>query len=618
MNTEVNNRVYFIDLVLIGVFCIAFFGYRLGSFVPLSDHEGYVAVTAQEALQGNWIVPHFDGQIRLQKTPLMYWTVAGLATLYGGLDEFIVRLPSALAASGVAILLTIMVTKMFTRISGLICGLATASATGMLWQSHVGNADMIMTFFVVLCMLFFYLAFLQIEEGKTVFWKLMAGYVAFGLAMLAKGPVPIIAVLLPLFFYLLWSSLSLQWDRVDRSGAGAFATGSLGFLGLVGLWAYFKAFTKSVVRLGFAGLWAYFKKCRLLPGLVIFAVILGAWVVPVIFKIPNAVYRWKAEYLERYLGDFGVGGTERAWYYYFPMIFILTLPWSFFLPVGLCLPFRKALKEKRHELMFLFLWLVVGFVFFSISGGKRTHYILPILPPAIVLSALGMIYSLEHWFNRKVFTIAAIGGILLSAAGMLVGFFYIKSHFPEVTEYYRNLAAILLFAECLALVAYFRLNTLAAATVIALATGICFAIIWPLFPKVTDIERNPKEAAELIKQTVGPDAEIHFIGKAHGPLIFYYGRRMPQIPEDQEIVQIFKSANADLAIAKLQIAISERIIDMVRQPKCVYFVASDTRYTLARGYARHNNVKLYELLRIPGFFSIDKSLVLFSNCPKKQ
>ncbi len=597
MNTEVNNRVYLIDLLMIGVFCIAFFGYRLGSYVPLSDHEGYVAVTAQEALQGNWIVPHFDGQIRLQKTPLMYWTVAGLGILYGGLDEFIVRLPSALAAAGVAILLTIMVTKMFTRVSGLICGLATASSAGMLWQSHVGNADMLMTFFVILCMLFFYLAFLRIEEGKPAGRFLMVAYIAFGLGMLAKGPVPVVAALLPLSFYLFWSGLFLQWDKVDRSGIGAFLA--------------------STIRLGFWGSWAYLKKCHVIPGLVIFLIILGAWVVPVLLKVPNAAYRWKAEYLERYLGDFGQGSTERGVFYYFPIIFVLTLPWSIFLPVGLCLPFKKALKEKRHELMFLFMWLVVGFIFFTISGGKRTHYILPILPPAIALAGLGMIYGLEHWFNRKILAVVSIIGVFLSAAGLLVGFLYVRSLFPDVADNYRNLAGILLFAECVAIVAFFRLNTLASTTVIGLAAGICFAVIWPLFPKVADVERNPKEAAELIKKAVGPDADIHFIGRAHGPLVFYYGKRMPQIPDDQEIVEIFKAKNTELALMKLQDAISERVMAMIRKPNCIYFISSDTRFSVAKGYARNNNLNLYEILRIPGFFSTEKSLVLFSNCPKK-
>ncbi|MFA5865938.1 MAG: glycosyltransferase family 39 protein [Phycisphaerae bacterium] len=570
MNQEVNtNKAHLMDLLLIVVLCIAFFGYRLGSFVPLTDHEGYVAVTAQEALDGgNWIVPHFDGQIRLQKTPLMYWTVALLGAIYGDLNEFVIRLPSVLAAAGIAVLLTMLGAKMFTRVTGLMIGLATASATGMLWQSHVGTADMLMTFFVVASMFFAYLGFAAIEEGKSGFGNWILAYIAFGLGMLAKGPVPVIAVVMPLFFYLLW-----------------------------------------------AGFWKYFKKIHFPTGLVIFLIIVGAWVVPVLIKVPDAAWRWKAEYFERYLGDFG---TERPWHYYFSQIFLLTLPWSCFLPIGLVLAFRKEFKGKRHEMIFLFCWLVAGFVVFSVGGGKRAHYILPIVPPAIMLSVVGMIYSLEQWLSRRVIAVASAAIMLLSAAGFWIGYGYIKANFPQVTYNYQVLAYVLLLAEVLTLISYFRVHLLAAVTVIALATGIGFAIIWPLYPKVTDIARDPRMAADRFKQAVGSDATIYSIGKANGPLIFYYGKRMPQIPEDREVAQIFKAKNTDVAIANLEEVTTQKVLKLVQQPKCVYFVSSDTRFAVAQYYGKEKGLGIYEILRLPGFFSTDKSLVLFSNCPKKK
>lgn len=323
MNHELHNRIHAVDLLLIAVFCVAFFGYRLGSYVPLTDHEGYVAVTAREALEeGHWIIPHFDGQIRLQKTPLMYWAVAGTAKIFGELNEFVIRLPSAVAASGIALVLTIMMTLMFSRVSGLIAGLATASAAGMLWQSHVGTADMLMTFFVTACMLFFYLAIYEIDLGRPALKYLVPAYILFGLGMLAKGPVPIVAVAIPLVFYLAWAGLYFRWQEFDRYGKGTLALTVIP-MGIRGLWQSVRRFhlvgafiifliviapwvflllvylMVLLVPMALRAVGGYLKKFHLVLGLVLVLAIVGAWVVPVVIMLPDAVWRWKAEYLER-------------------------------------------------------------------------------------------------------------------------------------------------------------------------------------------------------------------------------------------------------------------------------------------------------------------------------
>jgi hypothetical protein len=148
--------------------------------------------------------------------------------------------------------------------------------------------------------------------------------------------------------------------------------------------------------------------------------------------------------------------------------------------------------------------------------------------------------------------------------------------------------------------------------------GICFAVIWPLFPKVTDISHNPKLAADKITSAVGPDAEIYSIGKPNPPLIFYYGKNMPQMPEDQEILQIIKEAKGgkrDQTEFKLLEEVARRILEKINLPRKVFFIASDTRFEVIKAYCRREKISVYEVIRLPHFFSEDKSLVLFSNRP---
>jgi 4-amino-4-deoxy-L-arabinose transferase-like glycosyltransferase len=60
-------RVLLAALVVLGI-GVALPG---STTVPLESHEIYVAQTAREmAARGDWLVPHFNGQPRLQKPPL--------------------------------------------------------------------------------------------------------------------------------------------------------------------------------------------------------------------------------------------------------------------------------------------------------------------------------------------------------------------------------------------------------------------------------------------------------------------------------------------------------------------------------------------------------------------
>src|SRR5436190_22951197 len=79
------------------------FFYRLADRDLWNSHEARAAMDAQTLLSdGAWGLPRlFDGRVELQKPPLYYWLVAGIAWLRGGaVDAWAVRLPAALAASG--------------------------------------------------------------------------------------------------------------------------------------------------------------------------------------------------------------------------------------------------------------------------------------------------------------------------------------------------------------------------------------------------------------------------------------------------------------------------------------------------------------------------------------
>lgn len=89
---------------------------------------------------------------------------------------------------------------------------------------------------------------------------------------------------------------------------------------------------------------------------------------------------------------FGGSGHSHPVYYYIPYLFSQSLPWSLFLPLALWDSFAQKLLSDDDSL-FLKLWFLVMFVFFSISAGKRPVYLLPLYPPLSLL--------LAAWFHEQ-------------------------------------------------------------------------------------------------------------------------------------------------------------------------------------------------------------------------
>jgi hypothetical protein len=82
-----------------------------------------------------------------------------------------------------------------------------------------------------------------------------------------------------------------------------------------------------------------------------------------------------------------VHGRYQPFWFFVPVLFATMLPWSFFIPGAL----GNALRERKHDGgragLFLLIWAVVIFLFFSKSNSKLIPYILPIFPPLAILIA---------------------------------------------------------------------------------------------------------------------------------------------------------------------------------------------------------------------------------------
>lgn len=201
--------------------------------------------------------------------------------------------------------------------------------------------------FVTISMLSFY-AGLVCETRKRQIVYMLIFWLSFSLAMLAKGPAPLLLIGFPLFFYVL---ILKHFNKIPK----------------------------------------------MLPivGTVIFLAIVLPWPLLVLKELAaNAVPDseggcgefWKTEFLGRFMGQHAAG--NKPFYYFFYVMFQHMAPWVVFVPMALGAPFYKLWGQKRKAMFFLWFWFVGDVVIMSISGGKRMHYILPAMPAMAILAAV--------------------------------------------------------------------------------------------------------------------------------------------------------------------------------------------------------------------------------------
>jgi 4-amino-4-deoxy-L-arabinose transferase-like glycosyltransferase len=346
--------------------------------------EGNNAEAAREMLEsGNWIVPTFNYQLRVDKPALLYWLqIAGYRCF--GVGEFAARLPSAVAAL-VALLLTYELgRRLFGATTGLLAGLVLASAGLFCAAAHFANPDALLIAFTLLTLFVFWQSFARGDRH----WFVPAG-VSMGLAVLAKGPVGLVLPVAVIGLFLLCTrQYRLLMDRWLLLGIVAFASIALPWYAWVG------AETKGAYLRGFLG-----------------------------------THNWN-----RYLSPMENHGGP--FYYYFVILAVGSAPWSAFLGLAIWYSFREwkhgrgSERGAQHVVLrcvprahvFLWCWIAVYFVFFSFSRTKLPNYILPIYPPVALLTAR----YLDRWrrgaLQPPVWALKlSLGLLLLMGAGTVCG-----------------------------------------------------------------------------------------------------------------------------------------------------------------------------------------------------
>ncbi len=322
--------------------------------VPLADmtEPRYAEIARVMASTGDWITPWFHLNVPFWgKPPLSFWCQALSFKLFG-VSEFTGRLPSWLATLGMLALVMRLATTMADRRVGLWAGLIFFTMT----LTYISAGTVMTDSFLALGTTLSLVSFAMVLSGHKRGWR-WGPFIGLIIGLLAKGPLTLILLGMPVFFWALWNRgwktlfTELPWGR----------------------------------------------------GLLLTLVVSLPWYIAAELKTPGFLdYFVVGEHIKRFL-DPGWAGDLYGSAHSQPhgMIWLhfigATFPWSLVGLAGLVVawrhaglrgPLRSGLADSRIRLAVTS--TLTAPVFFTLSGNILWTYVLPSLPFFAVLVALGL------------------------------------------------------------------------------------------------------------------------------------------------------------------------------------------------------------------------------------
>jgi 4-amino-4-deoxy-L-arabinose transferase-like glycosyltransferase len=156
------------------------------SFAPVifDDNEGLYADTVREMhARGDWLVPVSNGFPRVQKPPLVYWTML-LSTSLLGQNEFALRLPNTLATWGWIVATYLIMRRIGGERFGLGAAMALASMLGVWIFTHLIQPEPFLACSISLA--FWCLVEARFDERRSKGWYFLF-WLFLALGTMSKG-----------------------------------------------------------------------------------------------------------------------------------------------------------------------------------------------------------------------------------------------------------------------------------------------------------------------------------------------------------------------------------------------------------------------------------------------
>jgi 4-amino-4-deoxy-L-arabinose transferase-like glycosyltransferase len=492
----------------------------------------YVETVREMIVSGNWLDPTLNFIHYYDKPPGYFWMIGGAFALFGR-TEWAARLPSVCAA-----VLTIWLTVAFAwsrvgRRAALGAGVLLATTAQFVALGRSVRMDMVLTVLTTATLVQAFRVWEQRDapaEGPgPATWPL---YACPAIGLLVKGPVAVLLPMLVIVAFLLATRTSIRWRHARPGWAAAIAVAAV-----------------------------------------------VAWYAVQAVRAPDYLWAFLWQHnVGRFVGRALAGHAEPVWYYLW-ILPITFLPWTVFLPAALWWMQRRA-RRGDPLATFLASWIVMPFVFFSLSRAKLPTYLLPIFPALAVVTAAHLDRALRlaaPWARARAFRVPTtvwLAGMAAIVIGTPIG---VATSYPA---YGRHGAAalVLVVFPVLGWLAVRRGAWRTVPALIAIAALTTQLLFYRTGVPVVNEFSSLRGAAEVARDL--PEATQVFAYKTRGHSFTYYaGRTVRRLRSPAAIAEALGRPGPTAALVKTRHL--EAIRRALHEPVCILWQSPSGRTLLA-------------------------------------
>jgi 4-amino-4-deoxy-L-arabinose transferase-like glycosyltransferase len=379
-----------VDVFLLTIFSTIYFLLFLGTrHLSIPDEGRYPEIAREMLDSGNWTTPTINGVPFLDK-PIMYYWMEATSMKFFGVNTWAIRLPMAVFGIVGIVIMYLFGRKFYNRRTGLLAAGVLAPSPLYFLSAHYANMDLEVANFLWISAFLFILGLQYPWKSKHRRWILYAAYVIAAFASLTKG---LMGFAFPAMVVGLWIILLWRW--------------------------------RTILEL------------HLPEGIVIFLALTVPWIYATQLQNPDFLYYYfYYQQFDRFVGT-GFNNAFGLWFYFVVML-VAVLPWSIMM---LCRLNKGAKllwvnRNKDPITLFILIWVVAIFIFFSIPASKIVGYIIPVVPPLTLLVAKALDTIIRKGITKGFHITFALTCFILFAMGLALFIFPAAQHKIPVGELY--------------------------------------------------------------------------------------------------------------------------------------------------------------------------------------
>ena len=480
------------------LFSIVWFA-QLGGRALYDPDEGRYAEIPREMLEGgDWVIPHLNGLVYLEKPPLQYWMTA-LAFESFGQSEATARLFTGVCGYLSLVAVFLLARRLWGFAAGSRALLLTAASTLFALLGHQLTLDMALSFFLLACLGCFVMAQLADAPASRARWMLGC-WAAAALAVLTKGLIGALIPAVTLAAYAAWQRDAAILGRLNVRG-----------------------------------------------GLPLFAAIVAPWFVLAARANPDFLhFFFIREHFQRFLTP--IEHRTEPWWFFAAVLAGGILPWLPQALAALAGGWRAAPAREFDVRRLLWIWSVFVVVFFSFSDSKLIPYILPAVPALALLCAGVRIRTRMPLIAGALLSGIAAAAVLAHAAGagMSAGRGALALRLAPVLPW---TGAALLAAAILS--AVLALRDRATAALAAQCAGWILAAVTILVAARAAEDLYSGRDLGLALRAAAPSSAPVFSVRCYGQSLTFYSRRLSVLVDYRDEFDLGLRQNPSRGIAGL-------------------------------------------------------------------